>query len=130
MLTHAVLVVEDQQDAREMLAEYLAFCGFLVHKAQDGLEAIAVALRERPCVILMDLMMPRMDGWEATRRLKSDERTKGCTVIATSAYSHRDEQQLARQAGCDEFVAKPYDLERLADAVRTRIRNLPFPEIS
>ena len=119
----SVLVVEDQHDAREMLAEYLRFCGFAVHGAEDGLEAVAIAIRERPRVILMDLMMPRMDGWEATRRIKSDARTKSSSVIAVSAHSHRDEQQRAKQAGCDDFVPKPYDLEQLAELVRKRLRS-------
>ena len=117
-----VLVVEDQHDAREMLAEYLRFCGFAVHGAEDGLQAIAIAIRERPRVILMDLMMPRMDGWEAARRIKSDDRTKASSIIAVSAHSHRDEQHRAKLAGCDEFVPKPYDLERLAKLVRERLQ--------
>ncbi len=114
----SVLIVEDQQDARDMLFEYLAFCGFVVHKAQDGLEALDLAFCVRPRLILMDLMMPRMDGWEATRRLKADDRTKGITIIAVSAYALTDERQMARQAGCDDFIPKPYDLEVLADVVR------------
>jgi len=118
----SVLVVEDQHDAREMLAEYLAFCGFAVHEAQDGFEAFDVAVRKRPDVVLMDLMMPRLDGWEATRRLKADERTKRSSVIAVSAYSQTDERQSARQAGCDAFIPKPYDLEQLAEAVRNAVR--------
>lgn len=101
-----------------MLAEYLAMCGFTVHEAKDGVEAINVALDVRPRVVLMDLMMPRMDGWEATRRLKADERTKDATVIAVSAYSQQDDRQDASRAGCAEFIPKPVDLERLADAVR------------
>src|SRR4051812_31145378 len=76
-LAASVLVVDDDRDAREMLSEYLSFCGFVVHRAQDGSEAVEVAVRVRPRVVLMDLMMPRMDGWEATRRLKTDDRTKG-----------------------------------------------------
>ena len=120
--TKSVLVVEDQQDAREMLGEWLSFCGFVVHRAGDGFEALAIAQREHPCVILMDLMMPRMDGWEATRRLKADAGTRDSIVIAVSAHSHRDEQEKARRAGCDDFIAKPYDIERLVDLVRQRLR--------
>lgn len=118
--SHSVLVVEDQHDAREMLAEYLRFCGFAVHDAEDGLEAVAIAIRERPRVILMDLMMPRMDGWEAARRIKSDSRTRDSSIIAVSAHSNRDEQLRARHAGCDDFIGKPYDLERLLKVVRER----------
>lgn len=120
--SQSVLVVEDQHDAREMLAEYLRYCGFAVHGAEDGLQAVDIAVRERPRIILMDLMMPRMDGWEATRRIKADERTKDSTIIAVSAHSHRDELQRAKQAGCDGFIPKPYDLEHLASVVRERMR--------
>lgn len=101
-----------------MLTEYLEFRGFVVHEASDGREALDVAVRERPRVILMDLMMPRMDGWEATRRLKADDRTKHSSVIAVSAHSQIDERNTARQAGCDDFIPKPYDLEVLAEVVR------------
>jgi CheY-like chemotaxis protein len=120
--TNSVLIVEDQPDAREMLSEWLSFCGFVVHRAADGIEAVAIAQREHPRVVLMDLMMPRMDGWEATRRLKGDVETKDSTIIAVSAHSHRDEQEKARRAGCDDFIAKPYDIERLTDAVREKLR--------
>jgi CheY-like chemotaxis protein len=119
----SILIVDDQRDAREMLAEYLAFCGFVVHKARDGVEAIAMALRLYPRVILMDLMMPRMDGWEATRRLKSDARTRDIPIIAVSANSHVEDQQMARQAGCDAFVPKPCDLAHLSEIVRDAIES-------
>jgi len=119
--SESVLVVDDDRDAREMLSEYLAFCGFVVHRAQDGGEAIEVAVRLRPRVVLMDLMMPRMDGWEATRRLKTDDRTKGMTIIAVSACSHNDGQARARRVGCDDFIPKPVDLE---DIVRVLNRLL------
>jgi CheY-like chemotaxis protein len=112
-----VVVVDDDRDAREMLSEYLAFCGFAVHQAQDGREAIDVAERVRPGVMLMDLMMPRMDGWEATRRLKTDARTREITIVAVSACTHSAEQERARRVGCDEFICKPIDLEYLARLV-------------
>jgi CheY-like chemotaxis protein len=126
-IADAVLVVDDQEDAREMLTEYLAFSGFTVHSAQDGFEAIELAVRVRPRVILMDLMMPRLDGWETARRLKQNDLTTSATIIAVSAYSQCDEQQLARQAGCDDFIPKPVDLERLADIVRKVLRRPPQP---
>ena len=112
-----IVVVDDDRDAREMLAEYLSFCGFAVHKAQDGREAIDVAERVRPAVMLMDLMMPRMDGWEATRRLKTDARTREITIVAVSACTHPGDQERARRVGCDEFVCKPVDLESLVQLV-------------
>jgi CheY-like chemotaxis protein len=111
----SVLVVDDQADAREMLTEFLSTCGFLVHTTADGVDAISVAARVHPSIILMDLMMPRMDGCEATRRLKADPRTMAIPIIALSAHAH---PQLARAAGCDHFFRKPCDLHQLAEEMR------------
>ena len=110
----SIVVVDDDPDAREMLSEYLVFCGFAVHQARDGREAIDVAERIRPAVMLMDLMMPRMDGWEATRRLKTDARTREITIVAVSACTHPTDQERARGVGCDAFICKPVDLQYLA----------------
>ena len=101
-----------------MLALFLAFCGYTVHVAADGVEAIDVAVRFRPTVILMDLMMPRMDGWEATRRLKADPWTRSIPIIALSAHSRMDEDDRAREAGCQDFISKPCDLDSLATMLR------------
>jgi DNA-binding response OmpR family regulator len=117
-VANSVLVVEDQRDAREMLTQYLAFCGFVVYEAADGIEAIEVALRVHPHIILMDLMMPRLDGWEATRRLKAEARTKDITIIALSALTQTDAQHDARHVGCDGFISKPCDLPSLVAVLR------------
>jgi two-component system, cell cycle response regulator DivK len=114
----AVLVVDDQRDARDMVAEYLSFRGFVVETATDGLDALDVAVRVHPAVILMDLTMPRMDGWEATRRLKADSRTRDIPVIALSAHSPEDANQRAQAAGCADYIAKPCDLDHLAGVLR------------
>jgi two-component system cell cycle response regulator DivK len=121
----SVLIVDDDRDAREMLSEYLAFCGFVVYRAQDGGEAIDVAVRVQPGVVLMDLMMPRMDGWEATRRLKTDDRTRGISIVAVSACSHSEDQARARRVGCEHFVPKPIDLEQLACLVNRLLARRP-----
>jgi two-component system, cell cycle response regulator DivK len=113
----SVLVVDDSSDGREMLTEYLVFHGFHVTQAQDGREAIAVARRIQPDVILMDLSMPVVDGWDATRQLKADPLTKNIIIIAVSAHAFRHEQESARVAGCDAVIAKPYDLTALTDAL-------------
>ncbi len=102
-----VLVVEDYQDAREMYAEYLEFAGFRVAQARNGLEALEQAFELKPDVILMDLALPQMDGWEATRRLKADERTKTIPVVALTGHALAGHAEGARQAGCDTFVTKP-----------------------
>ena len=102
-----VLVVDDYQDAREMYAEYLSFSGFRVAEASNGLEAIEKAFELRPDVILMDLSLPGIDGWAATRRLKTDERTKSIPVVALTGHALAGASDGARQAGCDAFVTKP-----------------------
>jgi len=118
---HSVLVVDDQPDAREMLTEFLSSCGFLVHTATDGFDAIGVALRVHPSIILMDLMMPGMDGFEATRRLKADARTQAIPVIALTAHSQTNGREVARAAGCDDLLRKPCDLDQLAQEVCKRL---------
>jgi two-component system, cell cycle response regulator DivK len=115
-----VLVVEDYQDAREMYAAYLQFSGFEVAEATNGIEAIEKAQRLMPDIVLMDLALPRMDGWEATRRLKSDERTKKIPVVALTGHALAGHAEGARQAGCDAFVTKPC----LPDALVAEIRRL------
>jgi CheY-like chemotaxis protein len=113
----SILVVDDSVDSREMLAEYLAFRGFPVTQAQNGTEAIEAARRVQPHVILMDLRMPVVDGWEATRQLKADPLTTGIIIVAVTAHAFPREQQAARAAGCDAVIAKPYDLAGLANAL-------------
>ena len=102
-----VLVVDDFQDNREMYAEYLAYCGFRVIEAKNGKEAIEQAFAQSPNVIIMDLSLPVMDGWEATRRLKADGRTKSIPVIALTGHALQGHSKGALDAGCDAFVAKP-----------------------
>jgi two-component system, cell cycle response regulator DivK len=113
----SILIVDDSADSREMLAEYLAFRGFTISDAKDGEEAIEVARRVRPTIILMDLSMPRIDGWEATRQLKADPLTRHSVIIAVTAHAFAPERQAAQNAGCDAFVLKPYDLAVLANTL-------------
>jgi two-component system, cell cycle response regulator DivK len=102
-----VLVVDDFQDNREMYAEYLAYCGFRVIEARNGKEAIEKAFAQSPNVIIMDLSLPVMDGWEATRRLKADGRTRSIPIIALTGHALQGHSKGALDAGCDAFVAKP-----------------------
>jgi CheY-like chemotaxis protein len=102
-----ILVVEDYQDAREMYSAYLQFSGFRVAEAANGLEAIDKTLELIPDIILMDLALPKMDGWEATRRLKADERTRLIPIVALTGHALAGHAEVARQAGCDAFVTKP-----------------------
>ena len=102
-----ILVVDDYQDAREMYAEYLQFSGFRVAEARNGNEAVEQALALKPDLILMDLSLPGMDGWEATRRLKADETTKHIPIVALTGHALAGASEGAKKAGCDSFVTKP-----------------------
>lgn len=102
-----VLVVEDYQDAREMYAAYLVYSGYRVAEATNGIEAIEKTHELMPDIILMDLALPRMDGWEATRQLKTDERTRHIPIVALTGHALPGHSEGARQAGCDAFVTKP-----------------------
>ena len=102
-----VLVVDDFEDTRFMYSEYLAFAGFRTSTAVNGTEAIAKARAEHPDVIAMDLSMPDMDGWEATRRLKADAATRGICIIALTGHAEARFIESAKKAGCDHFLAKP-----------------------
>lgn len=102
-----VLLVEDYDDAREMYAEYLRGAGFRVAEARDGEEALTQAFALGPDVILMDLALPRLDGWEATKRLKADGRTSAIPIVALTGHALQGHAEGAKQAGCDAFVTKP-----------------------
>ena len=114
-----VLYVEDNDDNVYMLKMRLELLGdFEVLAAEDGEKGCEIALRERPDIILMDLEMPVIDGWEATRRLKGDPQTHDIPVIALSAHALAGEREKAIAAGCDEFNTKPIEFERLVATVR------------
>jgi CheY-like chemotaxis protein len=102
-----ILVVDDYEDAREMYAEYLRFCGFRVAEARNGNEALERAFTLKPDLILMDLSLPGLDGWEATRQLKADERTRHIPVVALTGHALAGASEGAKRAGCDSFVTKP-----------------------
>ena len=102
-----ILVVDDYEDAREMYAEYLRFSGFRVAEARNGNEALEQAFTLMPDLILMDLSLPGMDGWEATRQLKADERTRQIPVVALTGHALAGASEGAKKAGCDSFVTKP-----------------------
>ena len=125
-----VLVVEDYQDAREMYTAYLQFSGFDVAEAGNGLEAVEKAQELLPDIVLMDLALPRMDGWEATRRLKSDARTRHIPIVALTGHALAGYAEGAREAGCDAFVTKPClpdalvaEIKRLLDAQASNAEN-------
>ena len=113
-----VLVVDDFQDNREMYAEFLAYQGFRVIQAANGVEALDQAFSNRPDIIIMDLSLPVMDGWEATRRLKADRRTNDIPVVALTGHAMQGHSKGAIEAGCDSFVAKPCLPDQLVAEIR------------
>lgn len=117
-----ILVVDDYQDAREMYAEYLQFSGFRVIEARNGNEAVSQAFEQRPDLILMDLSLPGMDGWEATRRLKADARTRHIPIVALTGHALAGASEGAVKAGCDSFVTKPCLPDELVVEVRRMLR--------
>jgi two-component system, cell cycle response regulator DivK len=113
-----ILLVDDYQDGREMYADALRFSGFLALEASSGIEALQLALERLPDLILMDLSLPGMDGWEVTSRLKKDGRTRHIPIIALTAHALQEERERAEKAGCDGFLAKPCLPDELLAEVR------------
>ncbi len=113
-----VLVVDDYEDAREMYAECLDASGFAVAQAETGDEAVAKALALMPALIVMDLALPGMDGWSATRAIKTDARTAMIPVIALTGHARSDASTAARDAGCDAFLTKPCLPDQIVEIVR------------
>jgi two-component system, cell cycle response regulator DivK len=108
-----VLLVEDNEMNRDMLSRRLIRRGFQVVFAMDGQHGIDLAHSERPDIILMDLSLPVIDGWEATRRLKADDSTRSVPVIGLTAHAMSGDREKAIEAGCDDYDTKPVELDRL-----------------
>jgi CheY-like chemotaxis protein len=113
-----VLVVDDFEDNRAMYTQFLVFEGFRVEEAANGQEALEKARACAPDVIVMDLSLPVMDGWEATRQLKHDPRTRRIPVVALTGHALGAQSQRAREAGCDAFLTKPCLPEALVAELR------------
>jgi CheY-like chemotaxis protein len=118
-----VLIVDDFEDNRAMYVEYLQFHGFRVAEAVNGEEAVARTTELLPSIVVMDLSLPVMDGWEATRRLKANPKTKHIIVIALTGHAEAAHAKKARDAGCDDFVPKPCLPEQLVAKVREHVAN-------
>ena len=108
-----ILLVEDNELNRDMLSRRLARKGFEIVTAEDGAEGVGKARSEAPDLILMDLNLPVVDGWEATRQLKAEPATRAIPIIALTAHAMSDDQERAIAVGCDGFDTKPVDLPRL-----------------
>jgi CheY-like chemotaxis protein len=113
-----ILLVEDNPALRDMLVRRLKKREFVLVLAGDGVEACSVAQAERPDLILMDMNLPGLDGWEATRRLKTDPATRAIPVIALTADAMAGDREKALQAGCDDYETKPIDLPVLLDKIQ------------
>lgn len=112
-----ILLVEDNEMNRDMLSRRLARRGYEVIFALDGVQAVEMARSAGPDVILMDMSLPVLDGWEATRRIKADPATRTIPVIALTAHAMSGDAEQAAQAGCDEFETKPVEFERLTGKI-------------
>ncbi len=113
-----VLLVEDNEANADMLSRRLARHGYEVVLATDGLQAVEQAVAGRPDLILMDISLPKIDGWEATRRIKADAATAAVPIVALTAHAMVADRQKCLDAGCDEFETKPIDLKRLLEKMQ------------
>ncbi len=120
-----ILLVEDNEMNRDMLSRRLARQGYEVVLAQDGARGVAMATEERPDLVLMDMSLPVLDGWEATRRLKSDPATRVIPVIALTAHAMAADKEKALAAGCDDYDTKPIELPRLLDKITQLLNKGP-----
>jgi len=112
-----ILLVEDNEMNRDMLSRRLDRKGYEVIIAVDGQQAIALAASAKPDLILMDMSLPVVDGWEATRRLKADAQTKQIPIIALTAHAMPEDERRAREAGCNDYDTKPIELPRLLEKI-------------
>jgi len=122
-----ILYVEDNDDNVYVVKGRLTRAGFTVLVAVDGEQGLAVATADKPDLILMDLSLPVLDGWEATRRLKAAPETKGIPVIALSAHAMTGDREKAVDAGCDDYDTKPVDFPRLLEKIRALLAKAPQP---
>jgi two-component system cell cycle response regulator DivK len=117
-MSKRILVVEDQEDNRQIIRDLLSATDYEIIEAESGEEALAAVAKQRPDLILMDIQLPGMDGYEATRRIKADPALRSITIIAVTSYALSGEEQQARAAGCDEYVPKPYSPRQLLAKIR------------
>ena len=117
-----ILLVEDNEMNRDMLSRRLARKGYEVLTAEDGARGLAAAASQKPDLILMDMSLPVVDGWEVTRRLKASEETQAIPVIALTAHALAADLEKALQAGCEDYDTKPVELPRLLGKIERLLR--------
>ncbi len=114
-----ILLVEDDSTNRDIISRYLALLGYRIVVAVDGMQAVTLAQTERPDLILMDMRLPVIDGWEATRRIKALPATRTIPVVALTAYAMDNDRRLCLEAGCDDYETKPLEFPRLLEKIRS-----------
>ena len=112
-MSKRILVVEDQEDNRQILRDLLGSAGYEMIEAHDGEQALAAAQSQRPDLILMDIQLPVLDGYQATRRIKAQSDLRAIPIIVVTSYALSGDEEKAREAGCDAYVAKPYSARQL-----------------
>ena len=117
-MSKRILVVEDQEDNRQIIRDMLSATDYEIMEAESGEQALAAVAKQRPDLILMDIQLPGMDGYEATRRIKADPALRSIPIIAVTSYALSGEEQKARAAGCDDYVPKPYSPRQLLAKIR------------
>jgi len=119
-----ILLVEDNEMNRDMLSRRLERKGYGIVMALDGQQAVDMAASEAPALILMDMSLPIIDGWEATRRIKANDTTKGIPIIALTAHAMQGDELKAKEAGCDDFDTKPVELPRLLEKIEAQLKRV------
>ena len=117
-MSKRILIVEDQEDLRGVLRDLLSGSGYTVVEAADGQAGVTKAKSERPDLVLMDIQLPVMNGYEATRQIKADPNLKATPVIAVSSFAMKGDEEKARSSGCDHYVTKPYSPLQLLRVIR------------
>ena len=117
-MTKRILVVEDQEDNRQILRDLLSNAGFEMIEAEDGQQALTQAAKHKPDLILMDIQLPLLDGYEATRRIKADPALNAIPIIVVTSYALSGDEEKAHAAGCDAYVAKPFSPRALLAKIR------------
>jgi two-component system cell cycle response regulator DivK len=120
-MSKRILVVEDQADTRRIIRDMLAPTDYEVTEAENGEEALAAITKQRPDLILMDVQLPIMDGYTATRRIKADPALRSITIIAVTSYALDGEEKTAKAAGCDDYVPKPFSPRELLAKIRQHL---------
>jgi len=122
-LLKKILIVDDNQDSRELVVKILKKAGYQMIEAIDGEEALEKATAENPDLILMDISIPKIDGYEVTRRLKSQVKFKDTPIIALTAHAMKGDREKALGAGCEGYISKPIDIHELPNQIKSHLKD-------